>query len=142
MEKTATLNLRVNLEVKLQAEQILKQLGVPMSTAVDMLCDWTYQRSGRRVDADLADHRESRQSGIAVERSAHGTPAFHAQNAGEALAAAPAIILAEANVLVHETMPQQAEDSRLISRSHQIGSAPLSTRYCVSRGTPMWNPHQ
>lgn len=36
MEKTATLNLRVNPEVKLQAEQVLKQLGVPMSTAVDM----------------------------------------------------------------------------------------------------------
>lgn len=36
MEKTATLNLRVSPEVKLQAEQILKQLGIPMSTAVDM----------------------------------------------------------------------------------------------------------
>ena len=36
MEKSATLNLRVNPEVKQQAEQILKQLGVPMSTAVDM----------------------------------------------------------------------------------------------------------
>lgn len=36
MEKTATLNLRVNPEVKQQAEQVLKQLGVPMATAVDM----------------------------------------------------------------------------------------------------------
>lgn len=32
MEKTATLNLRVNPEVKERAEKVLAQLGVPMST--------------------------------------------------------------------------------------------------------------
>ena len=36
MEKTATLNLRVNPDVKKSAETVLSQLGVPMSTAVDM----------------------------------------------------------------------------------------------------------
>ncbi|MCL2699468.1 MAG: type II toxin-antitoxin system RelB/DinJ family antitoxin [Defluviitaleaceae bacterium] len=36
MEKTATLNLRVNPEVKKSAETVLSQLGVPMSTAIDM----------------------------------------------------------------------------------------------------------
>ena len=36
MEKTATLNLRVNPDVKKSAESILSQLGVPMATAVDM----------------------------------------------------------------------------------------------------------
>lgn len=36
MEKSATLNLRVNPTLKAQAEDILGQLGVPMSTAVDM----------------------------------------------------------------------------------------------------------
>lgn len=36
MEKSATLNLRVNPSVKQQAESILKQLGIPMATAVDM----------------------------------------------------------------------------------------------------------
>ena len=36
MEKTATINLRVNPEVKSSAEKILYQLGVPMSTAIDM----------------------------------------------------------------------------------------------------------
>jgi len=36
MEKTATLNLRVNPDVKKSAESILYQLGVPMATAVDM----------------------------------------------------------------------------------------------------------
>lgn len=36
MEKTATMNLRVNPVVKQEAEDVLKQLGVPMATAVDM----------------------------------------------------------------------------------------------------------
>ena len=36
MEKTATLNLRVNPNVKKQAEEVLSRLGVPMSTAIDM----------------------------------------------------------------------------------------------------------
>lgn len=36
MEKSATLNLRINPEVKKSAETVLSQLGVPMSTAIDM----------------------------------------------------------------------------------------------------------
>ena len=36
MDKTATLNLRVNPSLKEQAENILRQLGIPMATAVDM----------------------------------------------------------------------------------------------------------
>jgi len=36
MEKNATMNLRVNPALKEQAESILRQLGIPMSTAVDM----------------------------------------------------------------------------------------------------------
>ena len=36
MEKTATLNIRVNPEVKNSAEMVLSRLGVPMSTAIDM----------------------------------------------------------------------------------------------------------
>ena len=36
MEKSATMNLRVNPALKEQAEDILRQLGIPMSTAVDM----------------------------------------------------------------------------------------------------------
>ena len=31
-----TLNLRVNPTVKQQAEDVLKQLGIPMATAIDM----------------------------------------------------------------------------------------------------------
>lgn len=36
MEKTATLNLRVNPVVKERAEAVLSRLGVLMSTAIDM----------------------------------------------------------------------------------------------------------
>lgn len=36
MEKTTTLNLRVNPVIKQQAEEVLKQLGIPMATAIDM----------------------------------------------------------------------------------------------------------
>lgn len=36
MEKTATLNLRVNPVVKGRAEKVLTKLGIPMSTAIDM----------------------------------------------------------------------------------------------------------
>lgn len=36
MEKTATLNLRVNPMVKGRAEEVLAKLGIPMSTAIDM----------------------------------------------------------------------------------------------------------
>lgn len=36
MEKTATLNLRVNPVVKEKAEEVLSRLGVPMSTAIDI----------------------------------------------------------------------------------------------------------
>ncbi len=36
MEKNATLNLRVNPDVKKRAEKVLSQLGMPMSTAIDI----------------------------------------------------------------------------------------------------------
>lgn len=36
IEKTMALNLRVNPTVKQQAEDVLKQLGIPMETAIDM----------------------------------------------------------------------------------------------------------
>ena len=36
MGKTATLNIRVNPDVKENAESVLTQLGIPMATAIDM----------------------------------------------------------------------------------------------------------
>lgn len=36
MDKTTTLNLRVNPDVKRRAEEVLTQIGIPMSTAIDI----------------------------------------------------------------------------------------------------------
>ena len=36
MEKNTTLNIRINPEVKKNAEAVLSQLGVPMATAIDI----------------------------------------------------------------------------------------------------------
>ncbi len=36
MGKTTTLNLRVEPQVKQEAEAVLKRLGIPMATAIDM----------------------------------------------------------------------------------------------------------
>jgi addiction module RelB/DinJ family antitoxin len=36
MEKTATINVRVDPEVKRSAEAILKRIGLPISTAIDI----------------------------------------------------------------------------------------------------------
>jgi addiction module RelB/DinJ family antitoxin len=36
MEKTTTLNFRVNTTVKQRAEEVLSMLGMPMSTAIDI----------------------------------------------------------------------------------------------------------
>ena len=36
MQKTATLNIRINQEVKNSAEKVLSRLGVPMATAIDI----------------------------------------------------------------------------------------------------------
>lgn len=36
MEKSATLNLRINPTLKRDAESVLSRLGIPMSVAVDM----------------------------------------------------------------------------------------------------------
>lgn len=36
MKKTTTLNLRINPDVKRRAEEVLSQLGMPISTAIDI----------------------------------------------------------------------------------------------------------
>lgn len=69
MEKTATLNLRVNPVVKSRAEAILLQLGIPMSTAIDMYLrqialtggipfEVTLPRAALSVDADAMTDTE------------------------------------------------------------------------------------
>ena len=46
MEKTATLNLRVNPTVKERAEAVLSRLGVSMSTAIDMYLNQIFLTGG------------------------------------------------------------------------------------------------
>ena len=46
MEKTATLNLRVNPVTKERAEAVLKQLGIPMATAMEMYLNQIYLVGG------------------------------------------------------------------------------------------------
>ena len=69
MEKTATLNLRVNPMVKERAEVILSKLGVPMSTAIDMYLNQialtggipfavTLPKAPDAVNADLMTNEE------------------------------------------------------------------------------------
>ena len=71
MEKTATLNLRIKPDVKKDAEAVLKQLGVPLSTAIDMYLRQIVLTGGipftislpdvpRRVDADVMSADELR----------------------------------------------------------------------------------
>ena len=51
MEKTMTLNLRVNPTVKQQAEDVLKQLGIPMATAIDMYLRQITDRKSTRLNS-------------------------------------------------------------------------------------------
>ena len=61
MEKTATLNLRVRPDLKHNAEEVLKQLGIPMSVAIDMFLSQIALTQGipfalkmpKEVNADL-----------------------------------------------------------------------------------------
>lgn len=55
MEKTATLNLRVNPVVKERAEAVLSRLGVPMSTAIDMYLNQIYLTGGIPFDIRLPE---------------------------------------------------------------------------------------
>ena len=47
MEKTTTLNLRINPDVKRKAEEVLSQLGIPMSTAIDIYLKQISMKIGR-----------------------------------------------------------------------------------------------
>ena len=55
MEKTVTLNLRVNPTVKQQAENVLKQLGIPMATAIDMYLRQISMKGGIPFSVTLSD---------------------------------------------------------------------------------------
>ena len=53
MEKTMMLNVRVSPSVKQQAEDVLKQLGIPMATAIDMYLRQITQTAGFHFSLSL-----------------------------------------------------------------------------------------
>ena len=59
MEKSATLNLRVNPTLKKDAESVLGRLGVPMSTAVDMFLNQIVLTGGIPFTVTLPNAHES-----------------------------------------------------------------------------------
>lgn len=59
MEKTATLNLRVNPTLKKDAESVLGRLGVTMSTAVDMFLNQVVLTGGIPFAVTLPSALES-----------------------------------------------------------------------------------
>lgn len=75
MEKSVTMNLRVNPAIKRQAEDVLKQLGIPMATAVDMFLRQIALTGGIPFEVSLpktpealnADAMTVEQSGVCVE---------------------------------------------------------------------------
>jgi addiction module RelB/DinJ family antitoxin len=94
MEKTTTLNLRVNPLVKQRAEEVLSRLGIPMSTAIDIYLNQIYLTGGipfsvslpkapDAVNMDLLTDKELRaklQSGL------DDVDSGHVRNAEEAFA--------------------------------------------------------
>lgn len=69
MEKSTTLNLKVNPNVKRRAEEVLTRLGIPMSTAIDMYLNQisltgdipisvTLPKAPASINADLMTNEE------------------------------------------------------------------------------------
>ena len=89
MQKSATLNLRVDPEVKRSAESVLSQLGLSMSTAVDMFLRQVSLTGGipfrvalpeapRTIDVDsMADRQllEALPRGLQEAKEGRGTEA-------------------------------------------------------------------
>lgn len=94
MEKSATLNLRINPSVKQNAEAVLSKLGIPMSTAIDMYLNQisltggipfavTLPKAPISVNADLMTSEELHAK---LQRGYDDIEAGNVQNAAEAFA--------------------------------------------------------
>lgn len=92
MEKTATLNLRVNPSLKQDAESVLRRLGIPMSTAVDMFLNQIVLVGGIPFAVTLPNAPESidmtkmseEQIHAKIQRGYESYKAGRTQNAAEA----------------------------------------------------------
>ncbi len=95
MEKSATLNLRVNPTLKSDAEMILNRLGIPMSTAIDMFLNQVVLVGGipfsvtvPKPPADIdASQMTEEQLHAKLQRGYEDYKAGRTQNAEEAFAA-------------------------------------------------------
>ena len=94
MEKSATLNLRVNPTLKADAETVLSRLGIPMSTAVDMFLNQVVLVGGipfsvtvpkPPTDIDASQMTES-QIHAKLQRGYDAYKAGRTQNASDAFA--------------------------------------------------------
>lgn len=95
MEKSATLNLRVNPTLKADAETILARLEIPMSTAVDMFLNQVVLMGGipfsvalpkPPVEVDASQMTEA-QFHAKLQRGYEDYEAGKTQNAAEAILA-------------------------------------------------------
>ena len=92
MEKTTTLNLRVNPTVKQRAEEVLSQLGVPMSTAIDIYLKQIYLTGGIPFAVTLPKAPDAINADLMTDEELHGKlqkgyddiAAGRVQNASEA----------------------------------------------------------
>lgn len=92
MEKTATLNLRVDPVVKERAESVLSRLGIPMSTAIDMYLNQIFLTGGIPFSVSLpkappavnADMMTDEQLHAKLQRGYDDVAAEHLQNAKKA----------------------------------------------------------
>ena len=95
MEKTVTMNLRVNPSVKQQAEDVLKQLGIPMATAIDMYLRQISMRGGIPFAVTIAnapaqinaDEMDNRAIHAAIAKGFSDLENGHVQDAHSAFAA-------------------------------------------------------
>jgi DNA-damage-inducible protein J len=94
VEKTATLNLRVDPMVKERAEAVLSRLGIPMSTAIDIYLNQIFLTGGIPFSVSLpkvppsvnADMMTDEQLHARLQRGYDDAATGHVQNAGEAFA--------------------------------------------------------
>lgn len=92
MEKSATLNLRVNPALKQDAESVLGRLGIPMSTAVDMFLNQIVLVGGIPFSVTLPNAPESidatrmsdEQIHAKIQRGYESYKAGRTQNAAQA----------------------------------------------------------
>ena len=94
MEKTATLNLRLNPIVKERAEEVLSRLGMSMSTAIDMYLNLISLTGGipfavtllKAPDTISADSMTAAQLHAKLQKGYDDMEAGKVQDAAEAFA--------------------------------------------------------